>query len=145
MILIETLFRTEDYGQFIHKLLSQIKTPASLILEGPMGAGKTTFTSHFCKYFNLNLIQSPTFSIHNRYQNSKILIDHFDLYRLESEDEIEASGFFDLLDEPADYKIIEWGERVNTHHWPVGKTVYRLKITVNSDGSRTLTCSGLQR
>lgn len=70
--------------------------------------GKTKFTEGILSYFGLEQeISSPTFTIVNEYQNDKICIYHFDVYRLNNEND-----FFDIGGEEYFEKglcIIEWG------------------------------------
>lgn len=109
-----------------------------ILLAGDLSAGKTTFVSYFCKTFGLEFVQSPTYSIHQRYQNNLVTIDHFDLYRLNTTDEIESSGFYDLLAEKSDYQIIEWPERLNLADLPIGSNKFLLQFEVLSSTRRHL-------
>ena len=65
-------------------------------LQGPMGVGKTEFVKHLCGKFRSDTVASPTFAIHHRYSSLRGTIDHLDLYRLENEDELETTGFWDF-------------------------------------------------
>ncbi len=83
-------------------------------LNGEIGAGKTTFVSLIAPILGaVDTVISPTFSIINRYRtkNSKDIY-HIDLYRLESIDELEMTGFYDLIDNDA-YFFIEWADKLN--------------------------------
>lgn len=102
--------------------------PALLLLSGPLAAGKTTFAGCFCRIQGLPFTQSPTYAIHQRYENAAVRVDHFDLYRLENEDELQAAGVYDLLAEPADYQLIEWPERLHSEDLPLGREIYRLEL-----------------
>lgn len=84
------------------------------------------------------MIQSPTYAIHQRYSNSTLTVDHFDLYRLENEDQIESSGFYDLLNTPADYKFIEWPERLNRGDLPMDEKIYKIILNKTGENSRTI-------
>ncbi len=80
-----------------------------VILSGELGSGKTKFTEGFLSYFGLESeISSPTFTIVNEYKNKDISIFHFDVYRLESEDEFYAIGGEEYFDKGI--CLIEWGE-----------------------------------
>ena len=71
--------------------------------------GKTKFTQGILEYFGLeDEISSPTFTIVNEYKNEKVLIFHFDVYRL-----MNTSDFLDIGGDEYFEKgicIIEWGE-----------------------------------
>lgn len=112
------------------KILHLISRNSIVLLSGGLSAGKTTLVSHFCKLFGIQIIQSPTYAIHHRYSNNKITIDHFDLYRLETEEDVQSSGFYDLLNLPADYKFIEWPDKVGLQDFPKGISLYKISITV---------------
>lgn len=120
------------------KILSMLSKGSVVLLSGDLSAGKTTIVSHFCKIFGIQIIQSPTYSIHQRYSNINTTIDHFDLYRLESEEDIESSGFFDLLHAAADYKFIEWSDRVKNQDFPKGVPIFKILISILDQNSRQI-------
>ncbi|MDQ3073400.1 MAG: tRNA (adenosine(37)-N6)-threonylcarbamoyltransferase complex ATPase subunit type 1 TsaE [Bacteroidota bacterium] len=78
------------------------------LLEGEPGAGKTTFVKYFCT--NLDILKgdvsSPTFAIVNEYLGREKVF-HFDLYRLETEEELVQIGFEEYLEQDA-FVLIEW-------------------------------------
>lgn len=81
-----------------------------ILLTGEMGAGKTTFTSHFVRSFDSNLNpNSPTFNLMNEYKTSKFSIFHFDLYRIKFAGEVENLGFEEIWGKQG-LCIIEWWE-----------------------------------
>lgn len=70
--------------------------------------GKTKFTQGILEFFGLeDEISSPTFTIVNEYQNNKISIFHFDVYRLESEEDFFEIGGDEYFEKGI--CIIEWG------------------------------------
>jgi len=84
------------------------------LLIGDLGAGKTTFVSIVSELIGIkDSVSSPTFSIINRYRgiNGKDIY-HIDLYRLNSLDELEMTGFYDLIKTDA-YFFIEWADKFN--------------------------------
>lgn len=89
-----------------------------LLLEGEMGAGKTTFVHGFGSALGIDgVINSPTFNLCNHYDGSQGELFHYDLYRLSSPDEVEDLGFADDWSSsrapgsrPAIH-VIEWFER----------------------------------
>ena len=82
---------------------------------GEMGAGKTTFIAALCRALGVDADEanSPSFAIANEYRSDTTaeLIYHFDLYRLESLEEVMDIGFEDYLDSGA-LCLIEWPEKV---------------------------------
>ena len=81
---------------------------AIICLNGEMGAGKTAFVKGFVKYFNIEDVSSPTFTIVNEYNTDSLDIFHFDVYRLTDIDEFIAIGGDEYFERGA--SIIEWGE-----------------------------------
>lgn len=98
----------EDMHEFGSKLAGILKAGDLVILTGPLGAGKTTFTRGVGEGLQaIGNVSSPTFVIartHKR-ENSKVPLVHVDAYRLSSVHE------FDDLDIDIDHSIVlvEWG------------------------------------
>lgn len=79
---------------------------------GGLGMGKTAFTSGFVKGLGINAdVSSPTFAICNEYIGNDCCVYHFDMYRIESWDDLYSTGFFDYIDSGA-YILAEWSENV---------------------------------
>ena len=82
-----------------------------LVLTGDLGAGKTQLTKGVARGMGVtDDVTSPTFTIGMVYEGSRMPLYHFDLYRLDSADQLEDTGLFDVLgaDGPC---LIEWGEQ----------------------------------
>ncbi|MDA9573559.1 tRNA (adenosine(37)-N6)-threonylcarbamoyltransferase complex ATPase subunit type 1 TsaE [Rickettsiales bacterium] len=79
-------------------------------LTGTLGSGKTFFAKEFINSLQKekDTILSPTFNIVNYYESQKGLIYHFDLYRIEDENELENIDFFDSINSAI--CLIEWPE-----------------------------------
>jgi len=114
-------------------IISVIKTPAVFFVEGDLGAGKTTFVKNFSvQYlaskkmkFQESQIHSPTYNLHNKYH----VIDHFDLYRIESADEISNSGLFEFLNiSDRSIVFIEWPQFAKGFSVWVDLNKYELSI-----------------
>jgi len=115
-----------DLSNIVIELKEVLQTPCLLFLEGPVGAGKTTFVRAFLEEKE---VQSPTYSLVLEYDN----ILHADLYRLEKKDELIHLELPMYLEEK-DYFIVEWGERFESslirlvgEEWKA----YQLKIEIN--------------
>jgi tRNA threonylcarbamoyladenosine biosynthesis protein TsaE len=83
------------------------------LLYGNLGAGKTTWVKYLVSHLggDARQVDSPTFSIVNTYEVNGNQIHHFDLYRLESLEEIEDIGFMEYIDS-GNLCIIEWPEKI---------------------------------
>lgn len=80
-----------------------------IVLTGDLGSGKTKLTEGILTYFGLEKeISSPTFTIVNEYYTENLNIYHFDVYRLEEEEEFTAIGGEEYFEKGV--CIIEWGE-----------------------------------
>ena len=87
-----------------------------ITLSGDLGAGKTTFVKHLLEHFNIPQtdVTSPTFNLLNIYNTpSKEQIWHYDLYRLQSSEEIINLDFEDALTQKL--TIIEWPEIITNY------------------------------
>ena len=98
--------------EFALKFLKKIKLKDVIFLYGEMGVGKTTFVKYLINGFQkennqiTTEVTSPTFNILNEYQIKKIKINHYDLYRLNSVDELKDLNLFD--DKLNSITLIEW-------------------------------------
>ncbi len=93
------------------KIAEKLKKGDVVVLTGDLGSGKTKFTEGVLQYFGLeDEISSPTFTIVNEYANENGIIYHFDVYRLEDEDEFYAIGGEEYFQKGI--CLIEWGEMI---------------------------------
>jgi len=82
-----------------------------LCFSGDLGAGKTLFVQGVAEVLGVTThVTSPTFALLNIYQGKKLALYHFDLYRLESEDELEGIGFYEYTEPEEAVTVIEWSE-----------------------------------
>ena len=105
---------SENETQLIGKKFAEkLKKGDVIVLTGELGSGKTKFTEGVLEHFGLeNEISSPTFNIVNEYISKNINIYHFDVYRLEDEDEFYAIGGEEYFDKGI--CLIEWGEMIES-------------------------------
>ncbi|MFT6210238.1 MAG: tRNA threonylcarbamoyladenosine biosynthesis protein TsaE [Bacteroidia bacterium] len=69
-----------------------------MLFSGEMGAGKTTLIKEFSSYLDItDDVSSPTFSLVNEYESPIGPVYHFDLYRIQSEDELYDIGYEDYF------------------------------------------------
>jgi len=94
------------------KFLKRLKLGNVVFLYGEMGVGKTTFVRYLINGFQkankleLTEVTSPTFNLLNEYQINKIKINHYDLFRLKSPEEIKSLDLFE--DSLNSVTLIEW-------------------------------------
>ncbi len=107
-IISKSAAQTEEMGELLAKELTGKEVVA---LFGDLGAGKTAFTRGVAKYCKVRSgVSSPTFAIVHEYDGEKFKIYHFDMYRINSYEDLESTGFFDYLDKGV--LIIEWSENI---------------------------------
>ncbi len=103
-------FKLSEINQTTKLITREISNFSVVLLRGELGSGKTTIVSSILKELGVTEnITSPTFSIVNQYKISGKKINHFDLYRVKSELELDVIGFDEYFD---DFSIsfIEWPE-----------------------------------
>ena len=95
------------------KLGAILKAGDVIAYKGGLGAGKTTFTRGLAIGLGLNDdVTSPTFALVNEYCGKNLNIYHFDMYRIQTESDLESSGFYDY-DFKNNIAVIEWSENIS--------------------------------
>lgn len=115
-----------DLSYIVYELKDLAKVPAMIILEGELGAGKTTFAQSF---IGENETLSPTYSILSEHKNFL----HADLYRIEKNEEILQLELPNYL-EDKQYFFVEWGlkyARRLFRELPENYSSYLLEISIN--------------
>ncbi|AGR41863.1 tRNA (adenosine(37)-N6)-threonylcarbamoyltransferase complex ATPase subunit type 1 TsaE [Spiroplasma diminutum] len=110
-----------------------------IILDGPMGAGKTTFTKNLLKnYGTTALITSPTFTIMNQYFLNEIKINHIDAYRLTFEEDSQM-----YLEEMINsFNIVEWSQNLDINY-EMYFEVIKIKIEIVDEEKRIFYIEGV--
>ncbi len=103
----------EDLPFAVKLFLDENKEMKVFAFKGQMGVGKTTFILSILKAMGVEDIEgSPTYSLVNSYESVAFgKVNHFDLYRLESEEEAYDIGIEEMLYNDA-YCFIEWPEKI---------------------------------
>ena len=100
---------TEAVGQ---ALATQLKPGTVLAYRGDLGAGKTAFTRGLARGLGATEpVTSPTYTIVNEYLSGRMPLFHFDMYRLNSADDLFDIGWEDYL-ERGGVCAVEWSENV---------------------------------
>lgn len=89
--------------------------PLIIALSGDLGAGKTIFTQGFAKGLRIKeKIISPTFILIRQHQipNTKKILYHIDLYRLENTRSLKELGLEEIWSDPNNIVLIEWAEKL---------------------------------
>lgn len=85
--------------------------PAFIAMFGDLGVGKTAFVRGLASVLcDSPRVKSPTYTIVNEHKGKKIPFYHFDVYRIEDEDELYSVGFFEYLQKGI--CVVEWCENI---------------------------------
>ena len=125
----DSVEETEQYGAALAKeLLADASLPRFIALCGDLGVGKTAFVRGFVSVFSpASTVRSPTFSLVNEYRSSSLPVFHFDLYRIEVEDDLASIGYDDYLKKKG-VCLVEWSEKI-----PEALPVHRFTVTLEKD------------
>ena len=106
-----TINNLEELENFCEEFSTTLKPGNVICLTGDLGAGKTAFVQSICSALNIEeKVQSPTFNIQLRYRNDNVVLNHFDLYRLEKPEELEDIGFYEAIENDS-ISFVEWAEK----------------------------------
>ncbi len=95
------------------ELASLLTPPKLVLLRGDLGAGKTTLVKGIAQGFEAaseDDVTSPTFTLIHEYRGPQATLYHIDLYRVDTQRELETLGLDDLMGE-SNILLIEWGEK----------------------------------
>ena len=122
--------QTEDTGRSLaEEILKDSSLPPFVALYGDLGVGKTAFVRGFTSAVSPSArVKSPTFTLVNEYKGEKLSVFHFDMYRIEDEDELYSMGFFDYADRRG-ICLVEWSENIESS---LPDSYIRVEITKNS-------------
>ena len=84
-----------------------------IALQGPLGAGKTHLVKALAERLLPGLgddVQSPSFNLCHEYAAPGLVIQHYDLYRIESANELEELGIYESLSDEHSLCLIEWAD-----------------------------------
>jgi tRNA threonylcarbamoyladenosine biosynthesis protein TsaE len=103
----------EETIAFGRSLAAELTPPLLILLRGDLGSGKTTLVKGIAEGFqaaSADDVTSPTFTLVHEYRGPRAMLYHIDLYRVDTERELETLGLDDLLG-PTSILLIEWGEK----------------------------------
>ena len=113
---------------------------AFIALEGPLGAGKTTFARHLLHALGVGgRVKSPTYALHEPYELPGGKASHLDFYRLDDPHEWIDAGLREVFEQPG-LKLVEWPEKAGGL---LPAADLRLRITPRDDGTRDVAVHAL--
>ena len=128
-----------DWDKVVSALSLKLRGKNLFLLEGNLGAGKTTLVSLIAKKLNIPMVSSPTFSLISQHKN----LIHVDLYRLESMEEIDATGFWEIFEDEDAIVFVEWSSKISDDLWPLDWDITKITITKKSEAEREVQLESL--
>lgn len=111
-VITASVAETEAAGADLANLMKNGTLPPFVALYGDLGVGKTAFVRGFASLIAPQaLVRSPTFALVNEYRGKDISLFHFDMYRIESEDDLYSIGYDDYLTRRG-ICLVEWSENI---------------------------------
>jgi tRNA threonylcarbamoyladenosine biosynthesis protein TsaE len=108
-----TTHSAEETIAFGRTLIELLTPPKLVLLRGDLGAGKTTLVKGIAASFNAASeedVTSPTFTLIHEYRGPSAILYHIDLYRIDTQRELDTLALDDLRSENS-VLLIEWGEK----------------------------------
>lgn len=131
----------EETAALGRRLAGALAPGALVAFTGGLGAGKTAFCEGLAAGLGCtDPVSSPTFAIVNYYRGPRPLA-HFDLYRITSEEDLYAAGFYDYLDAGA-VVAAEWSE--NLHDALAAERPVRVDIRILGENEREIAITGVE-
>lgn len=138
-VAIVTLKGLSDLDRFIQAWAPQIQPGDLVLLIGPVGAGKTECVRRLLTHWGCDEVASPTYALHHHYDTALGLsVDHVDLYRLEDEDDLESTGFWDLIADEDSILMVEWADRLEVTAWPLHRRKWVMNFEILDPQTRRL-------
>lgn len=103
----------EETVELGRQLASKFRAPMLVLLRGDLGAGKTTLVKGIAEGFRAAKqedVTSPTFTLVHEYRAPDVTIYHIDLYRIDTQKELDTLALDDLMTDNS-VLLIEWGEK----------------------------------
>jgi len=102
-------FSAKDTFEFARELAKNANKSDIFCLDGDLGVGKTVFTQGFAKGIGIEgIVNSPTFTIMQIYEDGRMPLYHFDLYRLSDIAELDDIGYEEFFFGEG-VSLVEWG------------------------------------
>jgi len=110
-VISDSVDKTRELGALFAR---NVDAPRVFALRGDLGCGKTEFVRGFVSKLNESedIVSSPTFMLWNLYEINEITVNHLDLYRLSSIDDVLELGIIDVWETEDNYTFIEWAEKI---------------------------------
>jgi len=131
-----SIFSRKEIDAAAERFLKTAGDARVIAFSGELGAGKTTFIQAICRKLGITVeVNSPTFSLVNEYFTPEgESIFHFDLYRIESPEELFDMGYEEYF-YSGSLCLIEWPEKANSL---IPEDALRVQIRVGENEARLI-------
>lgn len=130
----------QDTQKFAQKFAKSLQAGQTVLLYGQMGSGKTTFSKEIIKNLGFHgVVTSPTFTLVNVYE-AQFLVQHFDMYRIESVSEAYEVGIDEMLKNPKAINLVEWPENAKAI---LPENAIKVYVSILDENSREFCVEGL--
>ncbi len=115
---------TEETEEIGAQLARELKKGDFVAMYGDLGVGKTAFVRGLAKILAPSAsVKSPTYTVVNEYKGEGCKLFHFDVYRIEDDDDLYSIGFYDYLRKGI--SVCEWSENIP---WAIPDGAYAVTI-----------------
>ena len=115
---------TEETEEIAARLANELKKGDFVAMFGDLGVGKTAFVRGLAKVLAPSAsVKSPTYTVVNEYRGEEYKLFHFDVYRIEDDDDLYSIGFYDYVKKGI--SVCEWSENIP---WAIPENARRVTI-----------------
>ena len=115
---------TEETEEIAVRLANELKKGDFVAMFGDLGVGKTAFVRGLAKVLAPSAsVKSPTYTVVNEYRGEEYKLFHFDVYRIEDDDDLYSIGFYDYVKKGI--SVCEWSENIP---WAIPENARRVTI-----------------
>lgn len=136
-VLTSSAAQTESFGR---EFSQKLRGDETIALFGDLGAGKTTFIRGLAGGLGIDEceVSSPTFAIVHEHKG-KCSLYHYDMYRIESWEDLDTTGFFEALGNGV--VVVEWSENIK-NALPDDRIEIRISYNDNDGRKIDIECFG---
>ena len=112
---------TEDIAA---ELANELRKGDFVAMYGDLGVGKTAFVRGLARVLCPEAsVKSPTYTVVNEYKGKECKLFHFDVYRIEDDDDLYSIGFYDYI--KRGISVCEWSENIP---YAIPEDAYKVSI-----------------
>jgi tRNA threonylcarbamoyladenosine biosynthesis protein TsaE len=122
--------KRDEIVLIINEIKANLSDQTIILLDGPLGSGKTYFINQFLSPYINTKIQSPTFSLIHEYEVKDFCkVFHVDLYRIESDMDLDSTGFWDIFENDQALVFLEWSNKIDFSQLPIHWKKIKIEIS----------------